>query len=129
MSPKLTQLANLIKLAKADGNLTKEEVMLIYGIAARNGVSKFELDEVIERADSIETSVPKDSAQAVKFLYQLLVMSAVDFDVSEDEVSLIRNVGAELGLSAGKVDQAIAYLIENQKTDLDDEEVASLFGE
>jgi uncharacterized tellurite resistance protein B-like protein len=128
MTPKLTQLANLIKLAKADGKLEQEEIMLIYGIAERNSVSKFELDEVIERADSIETNAPSDPAEAIRFLYQLMVMAAIDFEVTPGETALLHKVGSELGLESGKVDQAIEYLIKNQKTDLNDDQVAALFG-
>lgn len=127
MTPKLTQLANLIKLAKVDGKLEQEEIMLIYGIAQRNNVSKFELDEIIERVDSIETSAPSEPAEAIRFLYQLMVMAAIDFEVSEGETALLHKVGAELGLEAGKVDKAVDYLVKNQKTDLNDDQVSALF--
>lgn len=127
MTPHLIQMANLINLAKVDGKIEKEEIMLIYGIAARNGLSKYEMDEVIEKADDVKTETLSDPTQAIKFLYQLMVMAAIDFEVSEPEIALLNKVGRELGLEQAKVASAIEYLLKNQKTDLNDEAVHQLF--
>ena len=74
MTPKLTQIANLIKLAKADGELDHREVMVIYGVAQKMGVSKLEMDEIIERAETIETSVPSEESDKIRYFYQLLIL-------------------------------------------------------
>jgi uncharacterized membrane protein YebE (DUF533 family) len=128
MTPKLTQIANLIKLAKADGELDHREVMLIYGIAQKNGVSKFEMDEIIERADSIETSVPADESEKIRYFYQLLVLSTVDSNVDDDEVKLLTKIGAELKLDPDKVAKALHYVVNNETTDLTDGALAGIIG-
>ena len=128
MKPKLTQIANLIKLAKADGELDHREVMLIYGIAHKNGVSKFDMDEIIQRADSIETSVPADDSEKIRYFYQLLILATVDSEVTEDEVALLTKVGGELELDASKVDKAIQYVLNNETTDLTDGTLAEIIG-
>jgi hypothetical protein len=126
MSPEKTQIANLIKLAKVDGELDHKEVMLIYGIAHRNGLSKFEMDEIIQRADQIETTVPTSDDEKIRYFYQLLILSTVDFEVSDDEVQLLTRVGAELRLDRQKVQKAINYAIENQSVDLTNDDIAGI---
>lgn len=128
MTPKLTQIANLIKLAKADGELDHREVMLIYGIAHKNGVSKFDMDEIIERADTIETNVPADESDKVRYFYQLLVLSTVDSKVDDGEVALLTKIGNELKLDSSKVDKAIQYVLNNETTDLTDGTLAEIIG-
>ena len=72
MTPEKTQIANLIKLAKVDGELDHKEVMLIYGIAHKNGISKFDMDEIIARADSIETSMPNNPVRQSQVLLPII---------------------------------------------------------
>lgn len=128
MTPKLTQIANLIKLAKIDGKLDHREVMLIYGIAHKNGVNKFEMDEIIERNDSIETTVPRDESERIRYFYQLLVLSSVDFSIDSDEVEMLKRVGGELKLDPAKIDSAIQHAIDNSETDLSDDAIAQIIG-
>lgn len=127
MTPEKTQIANLIKLAKVDGELHHKEVMLIYGIAHKHGIGKFDMDEIISRADSIETSMPIIQSDKVKYFYQLLVLATVDHKVSDDEVSLLTRVGGELGLAPQAVRKAIDHVVENHSTDLSDEEISGIF--
>jgi len=128
MTPELTQIANFIKLAKVDGELNQREVMLIYGIAHKNGVSKFDMDEIIERADSIETSVPDNESDKIRYFYQLLVLSAVDSNIDDDEITLLKKIGSELKLDSAKVVKAIQYVLDNETTDLTDGTLAEIIG-
>ena len=128
MTPELTQIANFIKLAKVDGELNQREVMLIYGIAHKNGVSKFDMDEIIERADSIETSVPDNESDKIRYFYQLLVLSAVDSNIDDDEITLLKKIGSELKLDSAKVVKAIQYVLDNETTDLTVGTLAEIIG-
>ena len=128
MTPELTQIANFIKLAKVDGELNQREVMLIYGIAHKNGVSKFDMDEIIERADSIETSVPDNESDKIRYFYQLLVLSAVDSNIDDDEITLLKKIGSELKLDSAKVVKAIQFVLNNETTDLTDGTLAEIIG-
>ena len=128
MTPKLTQIANLIKLAKADGELDHREVMVIYGVAQKMGVSKLEMDEIIERADTIETSVPSEESDKIRYFYQLLILATVDSNVDDDEVALLTKIGGELKLDSNKVAKAIHYVVNNETTDLTDGALAGIIG-
>lgn len=128
MTPKLTQIANLIKLAKSDGELDHREVMVIYGVAQKMGVSKLEMDEIIERADTIETSVPSEESDKIRYFYQLLILATVDSNVDDDEVALLTKIGGELKLDSNKVAKAIHYVVNNETTDLTDGALAGIIG-
>lgn len=128
MTPKLTQIANLIKLAKADGELDHREVMVIYGVAQKMGVSKLEMDEIIERADTIETSVPSEESDKIRYFYQLLILATVDSNVDDEEVALLTKIGGELKLDSNKVAKAIHYVVNNETIDLTDGALAGIIG-
>ncbi|MCB0760894.1 MAG: hypothetical protein KDC12_05175 [Flavobacteriales bacterium] len=127
MTPQKTQIAHLIQLAKADGELDHKEVLLIYGIAHKNGISKFEMDEIVSQSEhSYQYTIPDSEEDKIKYFYQLLIMATVDFEVNLDEVILLKNIGDRFGLDSEKVQRAIDYIIDNHKTDIDDAAVASL---
>lgn len=128
MTPVKTQLANLIQLAKADGKLTPEEIMLVYGIAQRNNVSKYDLDHIIENAGQWATTPPSDKNERIVYFYQLLILATVDKEVSDDETAMLKRMGRELQLNPENVDEAIAHIVRNTETDLSEVEIQAILG-
>ncbi|NNE56203.1 MAG: hypothetical protein HKN32_09290, partial [Flavobacteriales bacterium] len=60
------QLANLIRLALADGKLNNEEVSLIYGLADKHGITQDELDNIIDHLDEEVRDVPEELEDRVR---------------------------------------------------------------
>lgn len=126
MTPVKTQIANLIQLAKADGVLSPEEIMLVFGIAQKHGVTKYDLDHIIENASDWSTAPPTAKNDRVVYFYQLLIMATVDGEVSDVEAAMLRKVGGELGLNSQNINQAIAHIEENTETDLSEVEMRAI---
>ncbi|MFT4678547.1 MAG: hypothetical protein ACI9RU_001251 [Litorivivens sp.] len=127
MTPQKSQIAQLIRLAKVDGELDSKEVMLIYGLANKHGFTKFEMDEIIELKDDELLSVPATKDDRIRFFYQLLILATVDFEVSDDEVAFLTRIGGKFQLDPSKVTKAIAHIIANRETDLDHDSIQLIF--
>ncbi len=127
MTPQKTQIAQLIHLAKIDGALDSKEVMLIYGLAHKHGITKFEMDEIIASTGDDLMSVPTTEDERIKYFYQLLILSTVDFNVSDAEIEFLTRIGEKFQLKPGRVQKAIAHIVGNHKTDLDQSAIRSIF--
>ncbi|MDZ4749996.1 MAG: hypothetical protein SGI87_00160 [Flavobacteriales bacterium] len=126
MSPKHEQIAKLIQLAKIDGDLDHKEILLIYGIAHKHGVQKFQMDEIIRKSDSNTYPRSIDRDENIRFFYQSLILVTVDYKISEEEITFLEKIGKGLSLDPTRVKKAIAHVIENKETDLDETEIVAL---
>ncbi len=121
-------IANLIRVAKADGELDEQEVLLIYNLAHKKGLSKDDLEQLIVNLEQHSANTPEGEAEKIKFFYHLLNMSVVDLDVKEVELELLKSIGEQMGLDADKVSKAIGFVQENLETDLSPEQLEGLLG-
>lgn len=128
MTPEKTQLANLIKMAKADGQLHAHEQVMVFGIAHNMGFSKYDIEHIIENADEWSTVPPEDEEGRIRYMYQLLILATSDRDVSEEEVKLLQKIGGELGLSEQNVSKAVDHIVANTETDLTSLEMKAILG-
>jgi replication initiation and membrane attachment protein DnaB len=128
MTPQKTQIAQLIHLAKIDGALDSKEVMLIYGLAHKHGITKFEMDEIIASSSDDLMTVPTTEDERIKYFYQLLILSTVDFTVSDEEIEFLTRIGEKFQLNPNRVQKAIAHIVGNHETDLDESSIQSIFG-
>lgn len=119
------ELANLLRLAKADGDLNKDEILFIYQVAHKHGVSKADLNQVITQSDFEDTAEVEEalSAEAIASFYRALLMASVDVELSAEEEVLLSDIGQKLGLAERKVKEAIAYARENSQTDLNQDQL------
>ena len=120
------QIAQLIQLAKTDGHLDHKEVLLVYGIAQKNGIQKFQMDEIIRKSEGQVYPRSVSREDNIRFFYQALILTTVDHHVSEQEVVLMEKIGRELSLDPVRVKKALDYVIEHKATDLDEEEICGL---
>jgi len=55
-------------------------------------------------------------------------LSAVDSNIDDDEITLLKKIGSELKLDSAKVVKAIQYVLNNETTDLTDDTLAEIIG-
>lgn len=128
MTPEKTQLANLIKMAKADGKLHAHEQVMVFGIAHNMGFSKYDIEHIIEHADEWSTVPPEDEEGKIRYMYQLLILATSDRDVSDEEVSMLKRIGGEMGLNEDNVSEAVNHIVANKETDLSELEMQAILG-
>jgi len=125
MSQQKSQIAHLIELAKTDGALDPKEVMLIYGFAQKAGLTKDDMDEIIE-GNFVADGVPESEEEKVSYFYQLLILAIVDGEGDDKEVALLLRMGDLLDLNQERVKDAIDYIVSNHHTDLSQSVVAEM---
>lgn len=126
MTPAKTQIANLIKLAHADGKLDPHEQKLIFGIVANSNLSHYEFEDIIAHASEWSTVPPEDENGRIVYFYQLLILATVDREVSDVESKFLQHIGTQLGLRADNVAEAIRHIEQNTETDLSELEIRSI---
>ncbi len=89
-------LKNLVALATSDGNVDDTEMNLLSEAAEKAGVSKHELQIMIDGADEYKYYIPESYEDRETQLIQMLTLAIADGDFSEDEYSLCKMVAEKL---------------------------------
>ena len=72
LDEKSSQLANLIKIANADGSINYFEDMFIKLIVGKMGITPREFKFVIDNLDKISFTAPKTDEQKISYFWQVL---------------------------------------------------------
>ena len=102
MKEELSLLSELIRLARADNVVKKEEYTFLLKLAEMLKVDKSELDKLFEEyADYYPPAVEAD--RIIQF-QRLILLANVDLEVHPNEVDLLRFTGLKLGLNPDAID-------------------------
>ena len=105
MDEKLSILADLVKIAKADKRVREMEYEFIKIIAMRLMVPIASFDELFEK--NIDFAPPKLEVNRILHFQRLVMMMNIDQEQSEEELNLIRELGMRLALSTKATDQVL----------------------
>lgn len=114
---KQSHIANLIKMAEVDGNISPLEVMFIKGLSLRMDVSNEEFNEIIQNRNNIQFNPPATKEEQYQQLAELIILMNVDLIASPNEKDIIFDVGGKMGISTDKIEEIIQYLSENKLTE------------
>ncbi len=89
-------LAELIKLAKADGTIREIEFQFLLSIAAQMGVTKDDFKSLFE--EYIEFNPPKMEAERIIQFQRLILLMNVDLNIDQSELDYIKDLGIRMGL-------------------------------
>ena len=115
LDEKSSQVANLIKMASADGNVNYFEDMFIKLIVAKLGVTPKEFKYVIDNLDKISFTAPKEENK-VFYFWQTLQVMKMDMVADEEEIKLCKEIGLRIGFSVAQVEKMVTYMQENLRT-------------
>lgn len=93
---RLSLLAELIKLAKADDEIREIEFQFLLSIAAQMGVTKEDFKILFEQY--IEFNPPKLEFERIIQFQRLVLLMNVDLDINETELEYIKDLGMRMGL-------------------------------
>lgn len=105
-SVKKNYLLSLIKLAKADGFISDQELELLIKMGKKHGVSQAEVLELISDADEFFYKAPVSDADRFDQLYDMVEMMMADGRVEESEKKYIIDVAEKMG-----VRPAVAWIL------------------
>lgn len=98
-------LAELIKLANADGKLRNVEFQFLLSIASQMGVTKDEFKSLFE--EYIEFNPPKIEAERILQFQRLILLMNVDLSIDESEINYIKDLGIRMGLHPGATNRVL----------------------
>ena len=93
---RLSLLAELIKMAKADNEVRDVEFQFLFSLAAQMGVTKEDFKELFEQY--IEFNPPKLEFERIIQFQRLVLLMNVDLEIDEDEILYIKDLGIRMGL-------------------------------
>lgn len=90
-------LRHLVRLAKADGHLHKDEAEFIHNVGEKNGLSREAVHAIIEDPMSVEIAVPESDEDRFDQMFDLVRLMMKDGIVNDDEVEFCAELAGRLG--------------------------------
>lgn len=107
-----SHIMNLIKLAKADGIISRQESNLLIQIGERNGISAAEVFEMVEVSDDFFYKKPANDSERFDQLFDLVEMMTIDGIVDEKEMAYTVEVAEKMGIR-----KAVAWILVDRLID------------
>jgi len=114
------KLSLLINLANADGNFASEERDLIARLAYSKGLTKNEINDLIDRPDKIESLGALSRARKKEYLIDSIKLMLADGKIEESERNFCRNIAVKLRYDQNIVD----FLIQHWSSDVENIDLA-----
>lgn len=100
---KKAELNILINLAASDKNIAEGEAKLIHTIGKANGISKDEVEKMIQNPKPINFVDTLTNDQKFEHLYFLIQLMKMDGQVFRSEIVFCENIAEKLGYKKGVV--------------------------
>lgn len=110
------QISVLVHLSNADKDFAEEERKFIYDVGERNGLSREEIDKIIENPAGIGDlkSLPPD--EKFDYMLEVIQLMKVDNKVRQTEITFCEIMAMKLGYRAGIVPELSQHVYSNAKT-------------
>ena len=115
------QLNLLIHLAIVDGKITDSERQALEGIAAKHGVGKDQLEEMIKYPKPIESLGALSNDVKFEYLYSIVHLMNIDDDVDQREIHFCQNMALRLGYYKEVIDELWSEILEDKDLQKDKE--------
>lgn len=100
-----SHLANLVKLAYADGHISEIEEHLLFSIAHRLGLEEADVAQIKSTIHEIEFHLPAQYDDRIEQFTDLLTLMAIDDEIDEKEERYIRQIGERYQLTERTVNE------------------------
>lgn len=124
--PKLHYL-HLIQVARADGKIDPQEMVILHKEGKRFGLTDSEIDELIEKEKDHHYHPPYSLDDKFEDLYYIAEMIMADDIVSDEEEKLLRRFAVEVGFDDRAIDILNEVLIGGIRKKDSEEEILKKF--
>ena len=90
-------MRHLVRLALSDGQLHRDELKFIKKIGRENGLTKSEIDGIVENPLSVDVIIPEDAKERFNQIFDLCYMIMKDGEVNDAEVDFCADLANRLG--------------------------------
>ena len=112
----VSHFANIVRIAKSDGEVSTEEMRLLSEIAEKYNISREQFDEIVKNPDQVPSLAHLEFEERLERLYELLQMVEADRRIEKSEVTTMRNIVNGLAFPFNEVDKIV---MQSLKTDLE----------
>lgn len=113
----ISHFANIVRIAKADNNISAEEIEFLSRISNKYNITDEKFREILRHPESFPTIAHLECVERIERLYELLEMVKADHQVIDNEVSMLKRIVTGLAFPVSKVDlivdKALALDTEN----------------
>lgn len=102
---------NLVMIARVDGKIDPEEVVLLTRMARRLSLTEAQVTEICENIDQYPMIPPISKEDRLERYIRLVQMVMINGKVSDDERRLAVKYGVELGIDENEVDELFETII------------------
>ena len=102
---------NLYSMVLADGNVRPEEIVQVYKIGLRHGVSPAEFNQLL--LSPVSVTLPGTLERKVSFLFDLTEIILADGQVDQSEVNALKHYCSLFGFDEANLDAIAGYMIDN----------------
>ncbi len=107
----ISHFANIVKIAKADGTVTDEEIELLKFIALKYQITDDKFKEIFKDPDYYPIRAQLSCEERVERLYDLLRMVFADHKKRSAEVSILRKIIIGLAFPLKFVDEIVIQAV------------------
>ena len=115
----ISHFANIVRIAKADNNISSEEIEFLSRISNKYNITDEKFREILRDPESFPTIAHLECVERIERLYELLEMVKADHQVVHNEVSMLKRIVTGLAFPLHKVD-----LIVDKSLALDTENIS-----
>ncbi|MEN8125704.1 MAG: TerB family tellurite resistance protein [Bacteroidota bacterium] len=108
----ISHFANIVRIAKSDKILTKEEVALLEKIAIRYNIGNGKFKEIYKNPEKFPTIAHIECEERIERLFDLIKMVEADHTVDVKEVSVLRKIVTGLAFPTKNVNAIVAKATE-----------------
>ncbi len=111
--------AALVKIAFADGELDKKELLFLERMARRLGITEEDFSLILKHPEKYKLDPPLDYDERIEQLYYFTRMVFSDDEIKLDEVKTVRRLATALGFPPDNVekvtDEAIHLIMNDNR--------------
>lgn len=122
---KLSLLAELVKLARADQELKQAEYDFLSIIAIQLKITPEEFKTVFE--ENIEFQPPKLEADRILQFQRLVLLMQIDQSIDNEELLHIREMGIRMGLNPSATNKVLEIMKKHKNGIVPPEELLAIF--
>jgi uncharacterized tellurite resistance protein B-like protein len=111
----ISHLANIVRIAKSDGEVSTEENELLLKIAKKYNISDEQFYQILKDPDSFPSLAQLELDDRIERLYELMEMVEADRNIELAEVQTMRKIVEGLAFPYNTIDKVVR---ESLKTDL-----------
>jgi uncharacterized tellurite resistance protein B-like protein len=103
----ISHFANIVRIAKADGIVTEEEIIFLQKVANKYDIEDDKFKEILKNPDKFPTIGHLECLERIERLYDLVIMIRADHVVAKEEVSVLRKIVVGLAFPLHEIDEII----------------------